>query len=830
MRPVLPLALALAATPALAENPFDFLADGAGAAELDGTVSVDLLRGVDTDGQNMVFATKPDAGEGDDPFLLGLSPGSGANLCTEAVVGALGGWVKDETLTRRVRLGKKTIKVVTKVGYLPGLQIGDLVLRDVHCEIDPAKNLLSLATLDEVAVAVLPSEGQVRFAPAAQAESLLTAVGEPVEAEVADGGVSWLYDQKVAIAGRFLLVPATVAGRETRALLTPVERSFADTRLLEDQAPTFTRAGALYSVLAPEVAGQTLPDEPVALSQDLARTITAVVPVAGSTDPEAPPAVALVVGADHLIGMDWAVDAATGRVAIARADELTWTDPSDVFLEAAREAYQEGEDGSAILLPARWSDGGLFAAAARTAPTCTTREVVSDPGRGSLNGVRAFGEAVRTVDLVEDCPDPVDARSARSEARRAAPNRRNRTNRTIRPDRQSADEDPQTEGTAEGSDDDASAKKEARRKADLADVLWTHGDFDEALDLYAEALEGAGEDCSYYHDFAQKALVMGRTKGAITNAGEAGELYEKWASQPLETRLEIQGGSTVDGAYSTPQADVCHTAWGIRAAGFLARDSHDQVSSTYDERMDLDESLALAYAMSQLERGRPDRAHGPLIQALNVGGRGDLAIHLALGLAAEAEGRPTAAEGNLERLHHTQVFRLLHGLGGLELSRRLGGAERAQDFVERARAERPGQVVPMALAAIEARRRGDVATLEAMAETARADARAGVDRRAGTAASWCNGAALLAAVGDDEGARSFMDGARGRPGPGGACLTAAVVMAAASGDAQATTKALEEVALRFPGHVVGTLRLVQPLPPLDGSADGGEPAGGTPVE
>src|SRR5690606_231728 len=117
-----------------------------------------------------VLASLPGEGEGEAPKWQGfltLDLGVRGTILTEGTLGALGAKV------RETRSGPGT-KV--KVAVVPELNVGELVLRNLHVRVG-SEDRLGLGALEGVAVAVLPSKGVVKFAPAASADDLLAEVG-----------------------------------------------------------------------------------------------------------------------------------------------------------------------------------------------------------------------------------------------------------------------------------------------------------------------------------------------------------------------------------------------------------------------------------------------------------------------------------------------------------------------------------------------------------------------------------------------------------------------------------------------------------------------------
>ena len=142
----------------------DQYASNPGTASIQGVVEVPLYASYSADRpMPMVAATVPGS---ENPIFLALSVGKGGITLTEGTAAKAGASIKE--------------KSGGKVALVPELQIGEMVLSNVKVRIG-SQDSFGLTTFSGLATAVLPSEGVVRFAPADQADGLLSAVGAPLE-------------------------------------------------------------------------------------------------------------------------------------------------------------------------------------------------------------------------------------------------------------------------------------------------------------------------------------------------------------------------------------------------------------------------------------------------------------------------------------------------------------------------------------------------------------------------------------------------------------------------------------------------------------------------
>lgn len=747
----------------------DFLAEGASAVDLSGTVEVPIQRGVDTNSYPMVLATGA-VKEDPDEFLMEIDLTGGPSRCTEAVVGTLGGWVKEFTVARQGSLFGKTVKTVVKGGYIPELHIGDMTLRDVHCKVDPKANALSIASLPDMAAAYLPSKGVYAFAPSAEADALLSGVGPVIQGQSIAPHTTWLYDTKVANLGHHVLIPATVGGAEQPVAIAHASNSLLGTVYV---APDWSeqRSGQLVTTAKATLGTVELPTESYTVVEG---------PVAELEAAEGMVQVGALLGRDALYALDVAVHPASGRVSVATAADVQWTDPAGKLLEEAREAYEKQDESAGLLRPVR-PDGPQFAQVWGPDETCVLTEIDA-PYSGTVEGIRMLGAAARTVTETKvDCVEPQVVRAEEGDV--------------------AADDTSGESGDA----------KEFKRRTNYAEALLAHGQVDQAVKVMKAAAADAGDDCSEHLTVAGTLYMGGDLDGALVHARKAGELYDAWMAIEPQARLDVQNGKVEGKA----QSHSCAEAWSGVSEIMLARGSSDKALSIYESHMDLQEDLAQAAAIAHLQQGRPDKAHGALLEALNVGGRGDPTIHVTLGLVGAMRGRDRIAEASLERM--TQLWDdwfLDDGLAALAVAREIGGEARAKAFTEHLIETRPFTSVPWVLYGLEAQRRGDAAAVAKVAEMAPIVAERELNVSANRTTEVCEAAALYAVAGDEASYQRLMSMDRTNPVGPRLCNAAEVVHAAVGRDAEGTGKAIETFRKANPSHPLGALGLVEALPSL----------------
>ncbi|MFK7930422.1 MAG: tetratricopeptide repeat protein [Myxococcota bacterium] len=773
-------------TPALAG--VDELVDGAGAVEIAGIVEVPMLRGVDTDGVPSVLAQGAEKDEPDE-FLLVIDIFNGANQCTEPVAKALGGAIDEQTFARQSEgLGSAT-KTVGKVAIIPELRLmggeSDVVIRNWRCVIDKSENRLAIPLLAELSVAQLNSTGVFVFGRASDADQVLGKVGTPVNVAATLPNVSTVQGKKFANTTATLYVPAKVAGTETFARISATPGSAVSMKA--GDLPNVTEVGStlhttaqvqVLDVVTP-MAGLTVWDSHISTAFGATNNDNSYIDA--------------LLGSDMTAHMDMAVDPSTLRIAIKGITESKWTDPSDKMLEDAKKQFdkKDDDDKAALLQPMEFNVDTSVAMA--ELPCFEGSEVIATPN-ATANGIRYFGSAGMRGDP-KTCP-PVDSLTA---------------------------EEGGSDDAGGGSDSGDKDTKEASRYANWGDALLKHGKYAEALDAYTTANKSAGPDCSYYMEHAALAQQLGKLDMAMESATKAADLYDAWASQPLEVRLAVKaGGDVPDGTETESQSDTCHTAHGLQASILLAKGSHKKVEALYKEHMDLDETLALATALSRLQRGQPGRARGLVLQALNVGGRKSADVWVANGVTGSRMGASRIVDATLDSMGAKGgALTLGNALAGAAMAREVGGDDRVGQYTDALVKRMPDSVAAWTVHGLEGLRRGDAKAQSDLQANAEKAAQFNVDASAGSADALCGSAAMLYVAGDNAAADAFMTRAGESATVTETCLSAAAVKTAVSGDAQGTTNALNELAVRYPFSALGSLNLLPAVPPS--SADAGGP-------
>lgn len=321
------LSLSLSATPAQAKSTRWFR-DGAEAVQFpSGQIDVPLYRGPTTRYLPTVEAAIP---VGDDlrPVLAALDVAGGwSRISTEAAA----------TLDLEPafeKFGGDWRRVVV----IPEVRIRDIVFVNLNVEVvvDAPGLVLGLNALPEVAVAVLPSEGVVRWVPAKYGATLVGSIGTPIDAS-AQPAKAWRVELPGGVHVRMegdgltLRIPgamrwgeATVEG--TFHLRTDLETSrIAPSRRLPEAV---IRGGTPYHDAGSRLGDVWLPN-------------TWIREDAGLSDPS--PDFAASLGYDVLYGIDLAVAPELGLVAFRAASAVKWSDATPVSVAYARARYDQEE-------------------------------------------------------------------------------------------------------------------------------------------------------------------------------------------------------------------------------------------------------------------------------------------------------------------------------------------------------------------------------------------------------------------------------------------------------------------------------------------------------
>jgi len=324
MAPMITSALFLLATTAHAK-PLGWFTAGADGVVLEGPVDVPLYRGPSTDFLPAVAVALP-------------VPEQQALRHVLARVDLARGWNRVDPETAST-LGvepewTRTRGQWRRIAELPRLEIGDLVLEGVHLEVtDEATGLiLGMAALDQLAVALLPSEGVVRFVSASDGKALLDEVGSRVDASRQPTSSWTVGDTKHQGNGLTLRVDAAIrwGEAEVAGLVHLATASPATLVAIADRLPPpVQRAGAPSHDITP-----TLGDAPLDPTWALASE--------AATDPDE--RYLGTLGYDVLYELDLAVSPRHGQIALAPAAPPTWADAREPALRFARERYEQEEE------------------------------------------------------------------------------------------------------------------------------------------------------------------------------------------------------------------------------------------------------------------------------------------------------------------------------------------------------------------------------------------------------------------------------------------------------------------------------------------------------
>lgn len=220
-----------------------------------------------------------------------------------------------------------------RVATVSKLSLRDLSFSEMHFEItDDAPGLvIGLGALPEVAAALLPSEGVVRWVPAKYGASLVAYIGKPVPASHQPPKRWKTPLGRVRGDGLTLRVPGTLRWGAAEAsgslhLRTDLETSRVSP---SDRLPDpVMRAGAPFHDVGAKLEDIDLPDLWIREAPEL-------------SDPA--PDFAAALGYDVLFGVDIAVAPAAGTVSFRAASAVTSMDATPISVEFARKRYEQEE-------------------------------------------------------------------------------------------------------------------------------------------------------------------------------------------------------------------------------------------------------------------------------------------------------------------------------------------------------------------------------------------------------------------------------------------------------------------------------------------------------
>lgn len=299
---------------AQAKSPSWFL-DGAEAVEIGGAVERPLLRGESSAFRPAVMVAAV-SGETERRALAVIDVGHGWTRIGRRLARQLG--LELESTTTNGVWGQITV--------LPEIRIGELVVRELRAEVIEGDDLiLGFGALPELAVALLPSNGTVKFVPAAEGRALVESVGEPKALQAEKEGGYKFAGEKVTGDGLSLAVKGAISGRDgwvglhTDATTTAVTRKYEAT----DER---RRQGVIHYRGRGRVDEHELPESWVMRDESLTHSVGKYVGA---------------IGYDQLYAVDLAVSVADGVAAFDPVFKPQWTPTTEVDLEVQQERYEE---------------------------------------------------------------------------------------------------------------------------------------------------------------------------------------------------------------------------------------------------------------------------------------------------------------------------------------------------------------------------------------------------------------------------------------------------------------------------------------------------------
>jgi hypothetical protein len=271
-------------------------------------------------------------------ITVGADPSGGKDVRPAlAVVDLAGGWNRigsEAASSLGLEVGfEKFNGVWRRVTVLPEVQVRDLTFVNLHVEVvaDAPGLVLGVETLPEVAVAIVPSEGVVRWVPAKYGRSLVESLGPPIAAtrqpprawRTATGRVHG-DGLKLRVQGAMKWGEAEVAG--SFHLRTDLQTSrVAPSRRLPEPV---MRAGEPFHDVGAKLGDVWLPDTWISEDPQL-------------SDPADDFSAAL--GYDVLFGLDIAVAPELGLVSLREADPVRWDNATPASVKFARARYDREE-------------------------------------------------------------------------------------------------------------------------------------------------------------------------------------------------------------------------------------------------------------------------------------------------------------------------------------------------------------------------------------------------------------------------------------------------------------------------------------------------------
>ncbi len=306
---------------------------------ISGTVTVPLV--ADPDSEN------PSA-------LVGVTSGDSETVVAIAIGGREAVIVVPQALVDDLELEKKSKK--DKLGGtidwvdIDSLVIGDLELKGVRAMVQGSGSngtiaadevRIGMGALPELSYAILPSQGVVKFAPAAEGAALVSEVGgTAIPYTEAEWSTAKFGKTKKLVPFRTLVVDVKIGGQDVSVALEPGSNGTA----ISPDAGVALEGGknsgdTWHYWLDAEIAGHS----------------TSGWFYSNSTLDRGSFAHQGIIGADLLAGMDIAVDRGSMTVAIAPASEINREDVVDRIIERAEKELEEalaeldgdGEEGEA---------------------------------------------------------------------------------------------------------------------------------------------------------------------------------------------------------------------------------------------------------------------------------------------------------------------------------------------------------------------------------------------------------------------------------------------------------------------------------------------------
>ncbi len=399
------LPLMLLSLPALAETPIDARLGSVGGVEIGGIETVPLLSMRSNPAVPVVSAVVN--GKTDKPgALFALSTGSAVITVNDAFLATHG-------LEARTHKDKRVGEL--QVVQIDSLQIGGLLLKDVTAmvsssEVDKAgvggfaPMQIGLGALKDLSYAIVPSAGEVRFAPAGAA--LLDAIGgERIAYQVPPSAQVKVGKNKQRQPDSYLLVNAKAGG-----LTVPVSLNSAapdnHLQVATDRSSLTAALGEVGTHQRGDVVLQWV-DVAVGPASDVGWVASTTAPDLSALDllPSSH------LGAPWLSGFDLAVNPATGNLVLAsaptqkRVDALPGTVESlekqaaEADTKAAEAAKESGEPAKPDA--AAWSAvADIYEQAGRWDDALATWAKVVEADPTACEAQRRLGEArFRTGDL-----------------------------------------------------------------------------------------------------------------------------------------------------------------------------------------------------------------------------------------------------------------------------------------------------------------------------------------------------------------------------------------------------------------------------------------------